>query len=360
MNVKHVERWLDVTGFECCNHGLVPQVLVALDYVACPTRVLRAGESISDKFEIETTIGTGQSVVKKAKNKLSQKEYAIKLICKNKKGLDNNCRSIEREVELLKTTSHPNIVQLYETIESADTTFLVMELIKGPDLFDVHHILGNFRPALAGAIIGQLLAALAYLHSRGISHRDIKPENIIVDYFANKIKLTDFGSADYIKTMSGVAGTLNYMAPELLLNMRGVTHHTDQSVDIWAVGIVSCLLLSGLHPFDRPTKANNNIIKSIIAGKFSFPSPQWDSIPKDCKDFIKKCLSVDPKKRPTSSELRKHAWIVSTSSSAAVNAFTKKDQDLLDLERNSRNSSRTSSVQSLIDLFEGNNVVVRS
>jgi len=344
---KHVERWIDVQSF--CD-GTVKvfqgQVLVGLDYVVRPSRVLKAGESINDKYDINCTLGTGLSVVKKATNKENNKECAIKFLAKEIKGQKIPMKAINHEIELLKTLSHPNIVQLWESYESPEIVYMVMELVKGSDLFGVAKTLGALRPGLAGHLIGQIVSAVSYLHSRGVAHRDIKPENIIVDFAANKVKLTDFGSAWEIKDMSGVAGTLKYMAPELLLNMRGACLSTDQSVDIWSIGIVAYVLLCGNHPFDFPCNANNNIIKRILSGKFEFP----ENIPKPCKEFIRSCLSLDPKKRPSTAELLKHTWMTSSSAPTAVNSFSKKDQERLELE-SSRNNSRSNSLQSLMELF---------
>jgi len=251
----------------------------------------------------------------------------------------------------MDAVSHQNIVDLYEALESNDTRYIVMELVKGSDLFDISSTLGAIRPGVAGAIIGQLVSAVAHLHSLGIVHHDIKMENVVVDYHSNIVKLTDFGSAKDIKHMTGVGGTINYMAPELLLNMRGSNQKCDQSVDIWSVGIVAYMLLSGFHPFDKSTKANQNIMKRIIAGKFDFPSPQWDSVPKHCKDFIQKCLVVDPKRRPSASDLLKHSWISSSSCPTPASMLSKQEIERLDQEKTSKNNSRSNSMNSLLELF---------
>jgi len=277
-------------------------------------------------------------------------EYAVKFIAKQTtKGQDIPRSCTDQEIELMSSVSHQNIVDLFEALESNDTRYIVMELVKGADLYDISSTLSAIRPGVAGAIVGQLLSAVAYLHSLSIVHHDIKMENVIVDYHANMVKLTDFGSAKDIKHMSGVGGTINYMAPELLMNMRGSNLKCDQSIDIWSVGIVAYMLLSGVHPFD--TKANQNIINRIIAGKFDFPSPQWDAVPKHCKDFIQRCLVVDPKRRPSASDLLKHSWITSSSSTTPANMFSKQEIERLDQEKSSKNSSRSNSMTSLLELF---------
>jgi len=248
----------------------------------------------------------------------------------------------------MRSLSHPNIVQLCESLESHDNVYLVMELVKGSDLFDIIQGLGTLREKVAGAILAQILSALVYMHSRGIVHHDIKPENVIIDYNNYKIKLTDFGSARQVKgNTPSVAGTINYMAPEIIKNMRGAEKICSTAVDIWSIGVVAYMMLCGVNPFENTTKASHNIMNRIISGTFDFPSPQWDSIPKYCKDFIKMCLVVDPKQRATAAELLRHPWIT-----GSVNEkFNKGDQVRLEEERNSRNSSRSTSVQSLMELF---------
>jgi len=352
---KRKERWIKIerSSEEISESA---EVLISYKFSSRKTRVLNNGESINDTYEVDAVLGSGLSVVKKAKNKENQKDYAIKIISKENKGQKIPKHTVHHEIEILKKLSHKNIVHLCESAESADALYMVLELVKGVDLFDVSQFLGPLRPALAGYIIGQLLSAVSYLHSRGIVHHDIKPENVLIDYSNNKIKLTDFGSAKDISKMVGVAGTLNYMAPELIKRMNGSNQYCDQSVDIWSVGIVAYILLSGNHPFDSK-KANTSMICKILSGKFDFPSAQWDSVPKHCKEFIQRCLVLDPKKRASAQELLKHPWILSLTAHEC--SFTYPEQVKLEDQRSSRNNSRSNSVQSLFELF-GNPVPTRA
>jgi len=330
-------------------------VRITLDFNYRPSRVVDSLDSLNLKYDIEDTIGTGVSVVKKAVNKTTKKEYAVKFLQKKVKGQNIPRTALDNEIELLKTISHPSIVQLYETLEDTSTIYLIMELIKGSDLFDINDFLGTLRPSSVAALLTPLLNALSYLHSRGIVHHDIKPENIIVDYTLNTLKLTDFGSAKLCSkaTEGAVGGTLNYMAPEVLLNMRGAHHVCDKSVDIWSIGILTYLLISGNHPFDSK-KSNQNILNRIITGKFKFEEPIWEKVPKECKDFIKKCLVVDPKKRATVEQLLKHPWIVTQSKSAAF--FSKEECDTITRAKCSGPNSRSNSMGSLLELFSNEGV----
>jgi len=336
---KHVERWINIETQDGVRGG---QVKIALDSTVF---------SISDKYEINNILGTGHSVVKQGTNKQTKKEYAVKFISKKTpKGEEIPRSSTDQEIELMSSLSHHNIVDLYEALESNDTRYIIMELVNGSDLYDVTNALGPIRPGVAGAIIGQLVSAVAYLHSLGIVHHDIKMENVVVDYRPNMVKLTDFGSAKEIKHMSGVGGTINYMAPELLMNMRGSNTKCGQSIDIWSIGIVAYMLLSGVHPFDP--KTGQTMINRIISGKYDFPSPQWDAIPKHCKDLIQRCLVIDPKRRPSPTDLLKHPWIISSSSANPTNMFTKQEIERLDQEKSSKNNnSRANSITSLLELF---------
>jgi len=361
---KHIDRWYTVDTDAAKLHlppGEIPQVRITLDFNYRPSRMVDSVDSLNQKYDIENTLGTGVSVVKKAVNKTTKKEYAIKYLQKKVKGQTIPRTALDNEIDILKTISHQNIVQLYETLEDNSAIYLIMELIKGSDLFDISDYLGTLRPSSVAALLTPLLSALSYLHSRGIVHHDIKPENIIIDYTLNTLKLTDFGSAKFCskETEGAVGGTLNYLAPEVLLNMRGAKNLCDKSVDIWSIGVLSYVLISGNHPFDSKN-SNENILNRIIAGKYKFEGAIWDKVPKDCKNFIKKCLVVDPKKRASIGDLVKHPWISAAQKTGSGTFFSKEECDMITRAKTSPGtSSRSDSMGSLLELF-GNEGVSRS
>jgi len=354
---KHIDRWINVDAPSISNlPGELPQVRISLDFNFKPSRIVDSVDSLNGKYDIEDTLGAGVSVVKKAVHKYTKKAYACKYLQKQVKGQNIPRSSLDNEIEILKTISHPNIVQLFETMEDPNTIYLIMELVKGSDLFDISDVLGTLRPASVAALLTPLLTALSYLHSRGVVHHDIKPENIIVDYSQNTLKLTDFGSSKFSSNSHAGAygGTLNYMAPEVLLNMRGARNVCDKAVDVWSIGVLTYLLISGVHPFDSG-KSHENILNRIIAGKFDFKQPVWEKVPKECKDFIKRCLVVDPKKRATVSDLLKHTWIIK-GQAAKDSIFTKQECERIVKEKSSRSTSRSNSMGSLLELFSNEGV----
>jgi tRNA A-37 threonylcarbamoyl transferase component Bud32 len=356
---KRVDRWITVEapGLSNLVTGEVPQVRISLDFNYRPSRIVDSVDSLNRKYDIEDTLGAGVSVVKKAVQKHTKKAYAVKYLQKTVKGQNIPRSTLDNEIEILKTVYHPNIVQLYETMEDPSTIYLIMELVKGSDLFDISDVLGTLRPASVLALLTPLLNALSYLHSRGIVHHDIKPENIIVDYSQNTLKLTDFGSAKFsTKSQEGAfGGTLNYMAPEVLMNMRGARNVCGQAVDVWSIGVLTYLLIAGVHPFDSG-KSHENILNRIIAGKFDFKQPVWEKVPKECKDFVKRCLVIDPKKRATVSELLKHAWIAKGQAAKESAMFTKEECERIVKEKSSQSTSRSNSMGSLLELFSNEGV----
>jgi len=352
--MKHIDRWFNIEAPPVPGKSEIPQVRITLDFNYRPSRKVDSVDSLTQKYDIEDTIGTGVSIVKKAVNKTSKKEYAVKFLQKQVKGINIPRIALDNEIDLLKNLSHANIVQLYETLEDSTTIYLIMELINGSDLFDISDMLGTLRPASVAALLTPLLSALSYLHSRGIAHHDIKPENLIIDYSHNTLKLTDFGSAKLCKKAleGSVGGTLNYMAPEILMNMRGAHNIPDKAADVWSIGILTYLLLSGIHPFES-RKSTENILNRIIAGKYKFEGPIWEKVPKDCKDFIKRCLVVDPKKRATVNDLLKHPWITQQGKGAM---FSTDEIELISRQKTSRSSSRSTSMGSLLELFSNEGV----
>jgi len=282
----------------------------------------------------------------------------VKYLQKIVKGQTVPRSSLDNEIELLKSLSHPNIVQLYETFEDQSTIYLIMELVKGSDLFEISEILVTLRPSSVLALITPLLSTLSHLHSRGIVHHDIKPENILVDYSHNTLKLLDFGSAKvFSQSRAGaVGGTLTYMAPEVLLNMRGARNLCDKSVDIWSVGVLTFLLISGVHPFDSGN-SHDNVINRIISGKYKFNGTIWDKVPKECKDFIKRCLVVDPKKRSTVADLLKHPWVVKRKAQDEKGVFFSKEEcEQIIKEKSSQSDSHSNSFDSILELFSNDGI----
>jgi len=152
------------------------------------------------------------------------------------------------------------------------------------------------------------------MHEKGIAHRDLKPENLLVTGEQNDlIKISDFGlSKDFGKeNLKTSCGTPDYVAPEVL---RGTSY--DHSVDIWSIGVITYILLCGFPPFYGNTE--QQIFNKILRAEYDFPSPDWDHISEEAKEFIKALLVLNPNDRPSAKECIESPWITNKSPSGTL------------------------------------------
>lgn len=265
--------------------------------------------TLNDKYEIKGTLGKGKyGIVKLGIHKQSQRKVAIKII--HTKGMseqDQEC--VKREIDILKISKQPNIIKLYDVVETPETTYIIMEYCNGGDLFSYIAKRGFRLPEQRVAeIIHKLSTAVFFLHKFFIVHRDLKPENILVKNTTQMtdMKLADFGLSKIIlpgEKCNEPFGTLSYVAPEVLTRTP-----YDQKVDSWSIGIITYLLLSGCLPFDD-RHSEREIARKIVKEEVPFYPSRWDNVSEEAKIFVKSLLQKDPNKRLSVQEILEHDWM---------------------------------------------------
>ncbi|XP_065058656.1 serine/threonine-protein kinase DCLK2-like isoform X2 [Rhopilema esculentum] len=267
----------------------------------------RERPSIHGFYKIGKIIGDGNfAVVRECRHRKSGLSFALKVI--NKAKVRGKEHMIENEILILRKVKHRHIVQLVEEFETPKEILLVMELVPGGDLFDAIVEATRFTEKDASHMIRDLTSAVQYLHSLRIVHRDIKPENLLVVNRSDgttSLKLADFGLSIEVKSpMFLVCGTPTYVAPEIL----------DESgyglkVDIWAVGVITYILLCGFPPFRSHKQDQEELFDKILRGDYEFLQPFWDDVSESAKDLIQRLLVVDVKKRYDAADILEHPWI---------------------------------------------------
>jgi len=265
-------------------------------------------EPIEEKYDLGKEMGKGGfSVVYQAERKKDGKEFAVKCI-KKKMVEGDDIKLLRREIQIMKKLAHPNILKLYEVYEDDEQFYLVMELVKGKELFDKIVERGMYSEKDASNIIRQVVSAVEYLHDNGIAHRDLKPENLLSAGEGDDeiIKIADFGFSKSFgeegeKLMTS-CGSPGYVAPEIL-----TAESYDKSVDLWSVGVIIYILLSGYPPFYADSAPA--LFKKIMDVKYDFDDSVWDDISESAKDIIRNLLVKDPNKRFTAKQCLNHPWV---------------------------------------------------
>ena len=264
-----------------------------------------------DIYDNIKTLGEGSfGLVYLGKHKISGVERAIKNINKDKANLSaEEEQTLIREINILKTLDHPNIMKVYEYFNNPNCFSIVSELCTGGELFkkiEDSHLSEN----VGKYVMKQLLSAVAFCHKNGIIHRDLKPENILLEeeeeatkeYFT--IKVIDFGTSGKIKKgqkYNDVIGTPFYIAPEVLKNKY------DEKCDIWSCGVILYVMLSGEPPFYGDD--DDEIYKKILTEEVQFNQKEWENISDEAKDLVKKLLKKDYKSRLSAVDALSHPWI---------------------------------------------------
>eukprot|EP00128_Syssomonas_multiformis_P009320 Colp12_sorted_trinity150504_noHs@30919 len=266
-------------------------------------------EEVSNHYVLGDILGTGAyGEVRLASSKKDKSKHAVKTI--KKRSLDN-AAALKLEVQVMIKIRHPLIISLHELYETKANLFLVMEYVSGGELFERIISRGSYTEKDAAKAIRQICEAISYLHEHRIVHRDLKPENIL---YANEspdsdIKIADFGLAQIMNKqtlLSTVCGTPGYVAPEVILNEPYST-----PVDVWAIGVIAYILLSGYEPFYEDNDAA--LLQRIVDGRYSFPEDIFQDVSEDAKNVVRKILVTDPTRRPSAKEILSWPWIQGTS-----------------------------------------------
>lgn len=246
---------------------------------------------IEDDYVIGKELGRGRfSVVCECVHKMTGVHCAVKII--DKTTIEPEEKSLLRtEIAVLKLVNHPNIIKMMGLYESKQYIYIVMEMLKGGELFE--RIVGRprFTELEAAKLMRPLLESVAYLHDLGIVHRDLKPENILCGEELEDLKIADFGLSKMIlpkEKMDAACGTLSYVAPEVL-TMQGY----GKEADLWSVGVILFLLLCGKLPFDGDD--HNEIIRSTIQADLKVNPVVWNKLSEDARNFITSLLNKNPK-----------------------------------------------------------------
>ncbi|XP_042456590.1 CDPK-related kinase 7-like isoform X1 [Zingiber officinale] len=264
------------------------------------------------KFELAEEIGRGHfgytCAAKVKKGDTKGEEVAVKVIPKTKMTTAIAIEDVHREVRILSSlTGHKNVVHFYDAYEDEDNVYIAMELCKGGELLE--RILsrgGKYSEEEAKTVIVQILSAVSFCHLQGVVHRDLKPENFLFTSGdeMSTLKAIDFGLSDFVKPderLNDIVGSAYYVAPEVLHRSYGT------EADMWSIGVIAYILLCGSRPFWARTESG--IFRAVLKAEPSFEEAPWPSLSSQSKDFVKKLLNKDYRKRMTATQALCHPWL---------------------------------------------------
>ncbi|XP_037894039.1 serine/threonine-protein kinase MARK2 isoform X9 [Glossina fuscipes] len=285
----------------------------------------RATEEHIGKYKLIKTIGKGNfAKVKLAKHLPTGKEVAIKIIDKTQLN-PGSLQKLFREVRIMKMLDHPNIVKLFQVIETEKTLYLVMEYASGGEVFDYLVLHGRMKEKEARVKFRQIVSAVQYCHQKRIIHRDLKAENLLLDSELN-IKIADFGFSNEFTPGSKLdtfCGSPPYAAPELFQGKK----YDGPEVDVWSLGVILYTLVSGSLPFDGSTL--RELRERVLRGKYRIPF----YMSTDCENLLRKFLVLNPAKRASLETIMSDKWMNMGFEDDELKPYMEPKQDLADPKR---------------------------
>uniref|UniRef100_A0A6J0T4F8 non-specific serine/threonine protein kinase n=1 Tax=Pogona vitticeps TaxID=103695 RepID=A0A6J0T4F8_9SAUR len=276
-------------------------------------------------YRLLKTIGKGNfAKVKLARHVLTGREVAVKIIDKTQLN-PTSLQKLFREVRIMKILNHPNIVKLFEVIETEKTLYLVMEYASGGEVFDYLVAHGRMKEKEARAKFRQIVSAVQYCHQKCIVHRDLKAENLLLDGDMN-IKIADFGFSNEFtigNKLDTFCGSPPYAAPELFQGKK----YDGPEVDVWSLGVILYTLVSGSLPFDGQNL--KELRERVLRGKYRIPF----YMSTDCENLLKKLLVLNPIKRGSLEQIMKDRWMNVGHEEEELKPYTEPEPDISDTKR---------------------------
>ncbi|CAJ1943006.1 unnamed protein product [Cylindrotheca closterium] len=265
--------------------------------------------TFDEKYKVKRKIRKGScATVYECLHKGTGEKFAVKII-KRSKLQKTGDEFILNEVAIMQSLSPygEHIVQLLDFYEEEEFFYLVMDFMGGGDVFDRVLEIGKYSESDARKLTTSLLKGVHCMHTSEVAHRDLKPQNLLLSSKENhtEVKIIDFGFSRRVHTpqsLTSRCGTPHYVAPEILKN---IPH--DESSDIWSVGVIVFLILVGYLPIMKETQSE--LFQEIRTGNWKFQEEDWEHISQEAKDFVSKCLNVDPEQRWTVEEALESPWI---------------------------------------------------
>lgn len=285
-------------------------------------------KSLEAEYELLQVLGegkTGQVVL--ARHRRSGAEVAVKLVPIAYLDTPARQQALRSEIDILRNVRYPSVLKLLAVFHESDRVAVVTERAVGGELLPALCDGDALGERDVARIVRELLGVLAHLHARGITHRDVKLENVLSKAgegqraATSSVLLIDFGLAHWSKrtsagagasdaaarqettVMTGMNGTSHYMAPEMF--GRNSTYGCE--IDVWALGVVTFVLLFGRFPFDG--RFLSQVEDKIAACDFSFPPDLAPLVTREATKFIEYLLIVNPRERPPAAMALRHPWL---------------------------------------------------
>ncbi|KAI1943971.1 hypothetical protein LOZ66_000559 [Ophidiomyces ophidiicola] len=245
--------------------------------------------------------------------------------------VEEKLRVYEREVEILQKLRHPNIIGI-EMACNTGSTLYIYPLLSVRNTADRQSRQGNLPDVEAAVIVRQIAMALDYLHDKNIAHRDLKPDNILMTSLVggSRVVLTDFGCARHLPQeparMASIMGTFEYTAPEIDRSTIRISKGYTKSVDLWSLGCVTAVLLTGGSPFQHSSsRAYSRKLAQECNLESLERSDEWVKVGKRAKSFVRRLLVLDENLRMTAKESLQHEWFTNPSHKLAFYRIYQKE-----------------------------------
>ena len=242
------------------------------------------------------------SIVKLGENKITKEKVAIKIMEKNQIINQDDKNRIDREIQMLKSLNHENVIKIYNILEDSKRFYIIMEYCENGELFNRIVEKKQLSEDESALFYYQLINGLEYIHKNNIIHRDLKPENLLLTK-DDVLKIIDFGLSNYSRIdilLDTPCGSPNYASPEMVSGQK----YNGFLTDIWSTGIILFAMICGYLPFED----NNNeiLFGKILKCKINYPK-HIGELP---LDLMKKIIVPDPNKRITLPQIKEHPFFL--------------------------------------------------